>query len=56
MVIGEHSTMAQTSFLRRRPPHSLVIPEEANVKVMSKRDRERSSGASDFIFRQDEQD
>jgi len=49
-VIGEHSTIGANVFLTTSvPPHSLVIQEEANVKVMSKRDRESNSGATDFI-------
>jgi hypothetical protein len=30
------------------PPHSLVVQEAANVKVMSKKDREKKGG--DFHF------
>jgi len=48
-VIGEHSTIGASVFLTTSvPPHSLVVQEEANVKVMSKKDRERNSTA-DFI-------
>ena len=40
-VIGEGSTIGANVFLTASvPPHSLVIQEEANVKVMSKRDRQ----------------
>jgi serine O-acetyltransferase len=49
-VIGEHSTIGASVFLTTSvPPHSLVIQEEANVKVMSKKERERNPGASDFM-------
>ena len=48
-VIGEHSTIGANVFLTASvPPHSLVVQEEANVKVLSKRDREKGSGAPDF--------
>jgi serine O-acetyltransferase len=48
-VIGEHSTIGANVFLTTSvPPHSLVIQEEANVKVMSKKDREKGSAAADF--------
>jgi len=48
-VIGEHSTIGASVFLTTSvPPHSLVIQEEANVKVMSKRER-GSNPAADFI-------
>jgi serine O-acetyltransferase len=46
-VIGEHSTIGASVFLTTSvPPHSLVIQEEANVKVMSKKDK--AQGATDF--------
>jgi serine O-acetyltransferase len=49
-VIGEHSTIGASVFLTTSvPPHSLVIQEEANVKVMSKKERESNAGATDFI-------
>lgn len=39
-IVGEGSTIGANVFLTTSvPPHSLVIQEEANVKVMSKRDR-----------------
>ncbi len=39
-VIGEHSTIGANVFLTNSvPAHSLVVQEEANVKVMSKKDR-----------------
>jgi serine O-acetyltransferase len=48
-VIGEHSTIGANVFLTTSvPPHSLVVQEEANVKVMSKKDRDKSGGAHDF--------
>jgi serine O-acetyltransferase len=48
-VIGEHSTVGANVFLTGSiPPHSLVIQEEANVKVMSKKDREKAAGSADF--------
>lgn len=48
-VIGEHSTIGANVFLTASvPPHSLVVQEEANVKVLSKKDREKGSGAPDF--------
>jgi len=41
-VVGEGSTIGANVFLTASvPPHSLVIQEAANVKVMSKKDRER---------------
>jgi serine O-acetyltransferase len=44
-VVGEHSTIGASVFLTSSvPPHSLVVQESANVKVMSKRDREKKSG------------
>ncbi len=47
-VIGEHSTIGASVFLTTSvPPHSLVIQEAANVKVMSKKEREKNPG-SDF--------
>ncbi len=39
-VVGEGSTIGANVFLTASvPPHSLVVQEEANVKVMSKKDR-----------------
>jgi serine O-acetyltransferase len=41
-VVGEGSTIGANVFLTGSvPPHSLVIQEEANVKVMSKKDRKK---------------
>jgi len=41
-IVGEGSTVGANVFLTTSvPPHSLVIQEEANVKVMSKKDREK---------------
>jgi serine O-acetyltransferase len=49
-VIGEYSTIGAGVFLETSvPSHSLVIQEEANVKVMSKKDREKSGAPADFI-------
>jgi serine O-acetyltransferase len=43
-VVGEGSTIGANVFLTSSvPPHSLVVQEDANVKVMSKRDREKKS-------------
>lgn len=40
-VVGEGSTIGASVFLMNSvPPYSLVIQEDANVKVMSKRDRQ----------------
>jgi serine O-acetyltransferase len=48
-VIGEHSTIGANVFLTTSvPPHSLVVQEEANVKVMNKKDRGKGSDANDF--------
>ncbi|TAK96626.1 MAG: serine acetyltransferase [Verrucomicrobia bacterium] len=39
-VVGEYSTIGASVFLTNSvPPHSLVVQEAANVKVMSKKDR-----------------
>ena len=47
-VVGEGSTIGANVFLTSSvPPHSLVIQEEAKVKVLSKKDREQSPG--DFM-------
>ena len=44
-VVGEGSTIGASVFLTNSvPPHSLVVQESANVKVMSKRDREKKGG------------
>jgi serine O-acetyltransferase len=49
-VIGEHSTIGANVFLTTSvPPHSLVIQEEANVKVMNKKDRKMNPISADFI-------
>ena len=48
-VIGEHSTIGANVFLTTSvPSHSLVIQEEANVKVMSKKDRDKGPDGNDF--------
>jgi len=42
-VVGEGSTIGANVFLTTSvPPHSLVVQEEANVKVMSKKDRQKA--------------
>jgi len=42
-VVGEYSTIGANVFLTSSvPPHSLVIQEEAKVKVLSKKDRAKS--------------
>jgi serine O-acetyltransferase len=44
-VVGEGSTIGANVFLTTSvPPHSLVVQEEADVKVMRKKDREKPSG------------
>ena len=44
-IVGEGSTIGANVFLTTSvPPHSLVVQEDANVKVMSKKDREKKSG------------
>lgn len=46
-VIGAHSTVGANVFLMHSvPPHSLVLYEEVNVKVLDKREREK--GRTDF--------
>ena len=46
-VVGEGSTIGANVFLTASvPPHSLVIQEEAKVKVLSKKDREK--GGAEF--------
>jgi len=41
-VVGEGSTIGANVFLTSSvPPHSLVVQEEANVRVMSKKDRQK---------------
>ena len=46
-VIGAHSTIGANVFLMHSvPPHSLVLYEEVNVKVLDKTQREK--GRSDF--------
>lgn len=46
-IVGEGSTIGANVFLTASvPPHSLVVQEDANVKVMNKRHRER--GSADF--------
>jgi serine O-acetyltransferase len=47
--VGEYSTVGANVFLTASvPPYSLVVQEEANVKVMSKKDREQESPPLDF--------
>jgi serine O-acetyltransferase len=47
-VVGEGSTIGANVFLTNSvPPHSLVVQEEANVKVMSKKERVKVS--ADFV-------
>jgi serine O-acetyltransferase len=42
IVVGEGSTIGANVFLTTSvPPHSLVVQEEAKVKVMSKKDHKR---------------
>jgi serine O-acetyltransferase len=44
-IVGEGSTIGANVFLTDSvPPYSLVVQEDANVKVMSKKDREKMSG------------
>jgi serine O-acetyltransferase len=44
-VVGEGSTIGANVFLTTSvPPYSLVVQEEANIKVMSKKDRQKSTG------------
>jgi serine O-acetyltransferase len=46
-IIGEGSTIGANVFLMHSvPPHSLVLAEEVNVKVLPKKDRDRTK--SDF--------
>jgi serine O-acetyltransferase len=48
-IIGEHSTIGANVFLTTSvPPHSLVVQEEANVKVLNKKNREKLQGGNDF--------
>jgi serine O-acetyltransferase len=43
-IVGEKSTIGANVFLTSSvPPYSLVIQEEANVKVLNKKDRKKSS-------------
>jgi serine O-acetyltransferase len=47
-VVGERSTIGANVFLTSSvPPHSLVIQEEAKVKVLSKKERREKPG--DFV-------
>ena len=47
-VVGEHSTIGANVFLKNSvPPYSLVVQEEAAVKVMSKKDRQKQP--ADFV-------
>jgi serine O-acetyltransferase len=44
-VVGEGSTIGANVFLTTSvPPHSLVVQEDANVKVLSKKDRQKRGG------------
>lgn len=44
-VVGEHSTIGANVFLTSSvPANSLVVQEEANVKVLSKKDRQKQQG------------
>ncbi len=44
-IVGAGSTIGANVFLTHGvPPHSLVVNEDAKVKVMSKRDREKGKG------------
>jgi serine O-acetyltransferase len=46
-VVGEGSTIGANVFLTRSvPPHSIVVQEDANIKVLNKRDR--PAGPLDF--------
>jgi serine O-acetyltransferase len=46
-IVGEHSTIGANVFLTSSvPPHSLVIQEEAKVKVLNKKEREK--GGAEF--------
>jgi serine O-acetyltransferase len=48
-VVGEHSTIGASVFLAHSvPPHSLVVQESANVKVMTKQARQKSG--ADFAI------
>jgi serine O-acetyltransferase len=48
-VVGEHSTIGASVFLAHSvPPHSLVVQESANVKVLTKQTRQKSG--SDFAI------
>jgi len=45
-IVGEGSTIGANVFLTTSvPPHSLVVQEDANVKVMNKKDRQPKSPA-----------
>ena len=47
-VVGEGSTIGANVFLTSSvPPHSLVVQEDANVKVMNKKDRQKK-GETEF--------
>src|SRR5213076_414809 len=44
-IVGEGSTIGANVFLTNSvPAHSLVVQEEANVKVMSKKDMQKDTG------------
>jgi len=41
-IVGAGSTLGASVFLAHSvPPHSLVVQEDANVKILNKQDRER---------------
>jgi serine O-acetyltransferase len=48
-IVGEGSTIGANVFLTTSvPPHSLVVQESANVKVLTKQHRQKSG--SDFAI------
>jgi serine O-acetyltransferase len=50
-VIGEGSTLGANVFVTQSvPPHSLVVQEEANVKVMSKKKRDAGAAVAAVDF------
>ncbi len=50
-IVGEGSTIGANVFLTTSvPPHSLVIQEEAKVRVMSKKDRQPRSAEPEFTI------
>ena len=51
-VVGEGSTIGANVFLTTSvPPNSLVVQEEANVKVMSKKERRRPTRGLPHLIR-----